>query len=463
MKGLVAGLVAGFVGCATTAAGQGISLNRPGSGARAAGMGNAFIAVSDDGTAASWNPAGLSQLRRPELSVVFSASRRDQRFEGLRTLDRTALFTSLGSATTTGNLEFASGALPLGVLGKSVTIQAGWRRLFELGGGIEGDVTRVPISATSRPASVIHLDNASDGHIDLVTLAAAIRLTSRISVGIGTDFYHGRWSDRVSAVETPGFVDSIDSARTGGTNAVGGHAFNLGVLLAYPSVRVGVVYHGPLTTAFEITRTLHSNLVPPIDNRFGRDAGLTLRLPRSIGAGVAWLPRPLLRLALDATYDRWTEFLINGPPDSPVRRQSGFDGLSPELSATRNTVTLNAGMERLFPIEGRFVPLRLGVSLEPQGARDPFVRADAHHTVLAAGTGLNSNNVKLDVALEYRWGRFDQTMALTPVYQVGRAEELGLALPPEAQGSVRFREVRLKVSMIYRITRSERSGSASSK
>ena len=33
-------------------------------------MGNAFIAVSDDGTAASWNPAGLSQLRRPELSVV---------------------------------------------------------------------------------------------------------------------------------------------------------------------------------------------------------------------------------------------------------------------------------------------------------------------------------------------------------------------------------------------------------
>jgi hypothetical protein len=33
----------------------GLVFNRTGSGARAAGMANAFIAVSDDGTAASWN------------------------------------------------------------------------------------------------------------------------------------------------------------------------------------------------------------------------------------------------------------------------------------------------------------------------------------------------------------------------------------------------------------------------
>ena len=41
-----------------------------GSGARAYGMGGAFLARADDATAASWNPAGLSYLRRPELSLV---------------------------------------------------------------------------------------------------------------------------------------------------------------------------------------------------------------------------------------------------------------------------------------------------------------------------------------------------------------------------------------------------------
>ena len=47
------------------------SPNPVGSGARALGMGGAFIAVADDATAASWNPAGLAQLTKPETSVVF--------------------------------------------------------------------------------------------------------------------------------------------------------------------------------------------------------------------------------------------------------------------------------------------------------------------------------------------------------------------------------------------------------
>src|SRR5438093_9310257 len=46
-----------------------------GSGARALGMGGAFLARADDATAASWNPAGLSYLRLPEISFVYSGNR----------------------------------------------------------------------------------------------------------------------------------------------------------------------------------------------------------------------------------------------------------------------------------------------------------------------------------------------------------------------------------------------------
>ena len=48
------------------------SMNPVGSGARALGMGGAFIAVADDATAASWNPGGLIQLETPEVSIVGS-------------------------------------------------------------------------------------------------------------------------------------------------------------------------------------------------------------------------------------------------------------------------------------------------------------------------------------------------------------------------------------------------------
>lgn len=43
-----------------------------GVGARAVGMGEAFSAVADDGTAAYWNPAGLVQLKRKEVSLMYN-------------------------------------------------------------------------------------------------------------------------------------------------------------------------------------------------------------------------------------------------------------------------------------------------------------------------------------------------------------------------------------------------------
>jgi len=44
-----------------------------GVGARAMGMGGAFVSVADDGSAFYWNPAGVSQLIRPELSGMYAS------------------------------------------------------------------------------------------------------------------------------------------------------------------------------------------------------------------------------------------------------------------------------------------------------------------------------------------------------------------------------------------------------
>ena len=54
------------------------SPNPVGSGARALGMGGAFIGVADDATAASWNPGGLIQLETPEVSVVGAYNNRTE-------------------------------------------------------------------------------------------------------------------------------------------------------------------------------------------------------------------------------------------------------------------------------------------------------------------------------------------------------------------------------------------------
>src|SRR5688572_5106128 len=92
---------------ATAHAQLGLSLNRAGSGARAAGMGDAFIAVSDDGTAASWNPAGLAQLRQPEFSVVYVISDHRLRLAGLRSPDERVAYSSAGFDFTNSSIDFA--------------------------------------------------------------------------------------------------------------------------------------------------------------------------------------------------------------------------------------------------------------------------------------------------------------------------------------------------------------------
>lgn len=68
----VVGIILLTVWSTTVAIGQIIrgNLDITGAGARAEGLGGAFIGVADDATSIVWNPAGLTQLERPEASVV---------------------------------------------------------------------------------------------------------------------------------------------------------------------------------------------------------------------------------------------------------------------------------------------------------------------------------------------------------------------------------------------------------
>jgi long-subunit fatty acid transport protein len=57
---------------------QGISFNFAPPGARATGMGNSFIGLADDATAGAANPAGLTQIEKPECSVHFRSTLYDE-------------------------------------------------------------------------------------------------------------------------------------------------------------------------------------------------------------------------------------------------------------------------------------------------------------------------------------------------------------------------------------------------
>ena len=105
---------------------------------------------------------------------------------------------------------------------------------------------------------------------------------------------------------------------------------------------------------------------------------------------------------------------------------------------------MNAGAEHLFSGDGFVVPLRFGAAWEPQGARSPFTRDPVNYVMLAAGTGYNTNSLKFDAALQFRWAHFRD------------GADFGVAEPsatlPSAVGERDSREWRLKLSLILRVT-----------
>ncbi len=75
-----------------------------GVGARALGMGGAYVAVADDASAGYWNPAGLNQIDSPEFAYMHA-----ERFAGVVSFDYAGLAWPLSDRSTIGISFYRSG------------------------------------------------------------------------------------------------------------------------------------------------------------------------------------------------------------------------------------------------------------------------------------------------------------------------------------------------------------------
>lgn len=427
---------------------QGVALSRAGSGARAAGMGDAFVAVSDDGTAASWNPAGLAQLRQPEFSFVYAVSDQALGLSGLRSPDDQSLYAYRYPVSgKSSSIDFASAALPFSIVRRPVTLQVSWRRLYRLDNVFGGQFDRYPAEELGNVQASTLFEDRLDGKIDVLSVAGAVKLTSRMAVGGGLDFWRGGWNEHASFVERPippgpsPFFDLRVRTR------LDGHNFNLGLLLNYPAWNAGVSYHAPFWSDFSNHVEQQSSAGPPetVDAPRAR-----FRLPRSIAAGLAWRPAPLWTVAASLTHDQWTDAIVDRVPGAPSA-VNFFDGLPPELSTTQDTVSFNLGAERLLVHDGAVIPLRLGLGWEPQGAMDVVTRDPVNYLLFSAGTGFNTNRFKLDAAVQYRGASFQTSQVISLETMM-----TGSALARDYIGRGDAHEWRLKVSAIYRVQDTEK-------
>jgi long-subunit fatty acid transport protein len=290
-----------------------------GSGARALGQ-SAFIAVADDATAASWNPAGLINLERPEASFV--GAWRSTNYD----YSSTSPFLSIEPASwDEGQINFMSFAYPLKVGNKDLVLSVNYHQVYDF---------RLDLDATVTGTGGGTLGACAKGAVSAYSFAGGFSMPFCPQVSLGASFnWYTRnflngyawqtkttWNDPNPSFER---TDTFDDFRA--------YNFTFGLLWdIYEKgenlLTFGLVFHTPFTARVDHEREdvlVVNNKRFVIPQPLGR---LDMDFPLSLGAGVNYRFSDRFSMAFDMDWTQWSQFKQTdhrGNESRPIGNGSG--------------------------------------------------------------------------------------------------------------------------------------------
>jgi len=434
------------------------SPNVVGSGARALGVGGAFIAIADDATAASWNPAALIVLRKPESAMMVSYEDRER----------------FGTANYY-DFNYVAVSYPFTLLRRNMIISFNYQRLFDFNSEFE-NVMYDRVSLEKSPfmpfvGSIItqnvttrredlRIEQDVTGDVGAIAPAFAVQITPELSFGFTLNFwtdgvvndgYDSTYKERQSGYFsldtyfyddangngvgeeseflgiTPGNQNKWVSETTiDRTYDMWGVNANLGLLWSATShLTVGAVYKFPFTATADFDYD-YKRIQRTYDAGAGEwntsvteqsyDRRYKIRFPAVYGLGAAWRFNDNFTVAADVSYTEWDKFVVQeyekvgrggayplgvgGDKYIAGKRTSAVNGVATGDADVDGVMTARLGAEYLFILPKTIIPARVGFAYDPEPARgspDDFYAA-------TCGTGVMLwDRLIFDLAYQYRW------------------------------------------------------------
>jgi hypothetical protein len=258
-------------------------------GARALGMGGAFVGVADDATAVYWNPAGL--VKGPPAGMTIG-------WLDFRTGDQSA---PPATGSTSRTSKFVSlGTWPIG-------LSYGNFHETVLATAVDGSMRGETLAISEVGATLVQT------------------LVQGLVVGSTVRYMHGKLVS--GAINGQTTREALDNAASLDGPAVSRLDLDLGLMADFGKARLGVTM---------------KNLRQP---SFGKEAETPVTLRRHARAGVSLLPISGLTLAIDLdldTVDRWDgprRILAMGGEDRIGRRWAVRSGVRWSLKGEKRTTT----------------------------------------------------------------------------------------------------------------------------
>ncbi|CAN2039884.1 long-chain fatty acid transport protein [Candidatus Magnetomoraceae bacterium gMMP-15] len=389
------------------------SPNSVGSGARALGMGGAFIAVADDATSASWNPGGLIQLEKPEFSIVGTWFHRSEDNE----FDDPGASSGLQSLSE-GDINYLSLAYRFSLLNRNMIISLNYQNLYDF--SREWDIT----IAKNIESNV---DHTQDGTLSALGLAYCIEIVPEFSFGFTLNF----WKDGLSPNEWERTTTTnFSGTTTGGLEFYGntfqkdeysfeGFNINLGFLWHLTDkLTLGAVLKTPFTADLEYEKAYSDLVIFPTNPDLNDQTPLSsqeydeeLEMPMSYGIGLSYNFSKQFTLSADIYRTEWQDFIIKGADGVEKSAVSGnkihesnLDPTDPndKLADIDPTYQFRIGAEYLFinPEKEYVIPIRGGIFYDPAPAEE----SPDDFFGFSLGSGIAISRYLFDIAYQYRYG-----------------------------------------------------------
>jgi long-subunit fatty acid transport protein len=427
--GVAIGVVAGSVSWSDTAFGQTqrplMNFNLYGGGTRANALGGAFIGLSDDGSAATWNPAGLTQNDRiyTEMDWGFAHQQVTNSLES--PTDLPILYDNTTSQSI-AHFYFLSFNGPLTLKGQRFHLAATWNRASFVNYEAEytqSDFTGLPIDLAPgiELQSVGHYTNVQGGP-EYATLAMATQLKEeKLSVGFGLNIFLG--NERDSLQTTQNFTDftiprqvviqNVDRRDYSGVN------FNFGALFQASQFTVGVTARTPFNlelthdardanTVYEVTT---DSLLLITEFSVLSDYKTRIGMPLQLGLGLTYRPQENLVLSGDYEYKGFSQSKTFYQADA-LDPKSDFVEYDPEW---KDVHQFRMGVEYQIGLGWGVIPLRAGFRTEPQpysnqvDVQEPLVDLSGTGTTANQGDQVVGSVYTLGSGVQWRQIRFDVT------------------------------------------------------
>ncbi|HAP36653.1 MAG TPA: hypothetical protein DCQ28_12210 [Bacteroidetes bacterium] len=414
-----------------------------GVGARALGMGNAYIGVSDDYSATFWNPAGLAQMRRLEVMGGISnvGFANDATFYSAKQNATT-------SATSLDNLGFV---FPFPTMQGSLVFAFGYNRISDFASASKFDgfnnqssiISSLQTSITDDPNGEYDIpfntylttskgytgiqknvnqsaEKKESGNLGQWSFSGAIDIEENISFGVSLNIYSGTYDYTRTFLESDNknlytynpsqaisadsaylrfnkfYYDSYLNAELSGSNITMGlmyrsDFFRLGLIGKAPtSIKVKEHYTNEGESVFD-SNSAWSDKNPASKYSFSADNEYTVNSPWIFGVGGSVYVVEQLLIAADIEYSDWAQ----------IEWADNFDlekGNTSLQSKFRATTSVRLGAE--FDIPSTDVKIRGGYSLTPSPYKNDPSSFD--QTMYTGGVGiLLQRNVLLNGAVAF--------------------------------------------------------------